>query len=457
MTAGIISPCPSLRISDSQRRVNNKECQPLTGTLRRKIAVETGETDYTAEAIAPFDPRAISATAMEALRNQAAKERAPEDLLKLSDAELLSTLGLVRHGKLTRAGLLLAGTEAAIREYVPGHNWTFLQMTSDTEYGIREDRVSALPLSVQRIEELLVPFNPITTYEQGLFHYEYRTWPEIAVREALMNAFCHADLRIAGPIMVKLYPNRLEISNNGGFIAGITPSNILHHQPAARNPLLVEALTRLRLVNRSNLGISRMFNALLMEGKEPPAIREIGESVLVSFPKRELDAAFRFFVGEESRRGHNLGVDELLLQYLLQHPEVDTATAAALCQRNEAEIRERLTTMEGRGYIEHGGTKLGAYWCIHPTLYTRLADDGQAEKRRRIDWEAAKTRVSSILMERSRRGEAGLSNKEIRLITRFDRNQARRMIRELLQENSALRQIGERRWARYEYHNAHEQ
>ena len=231
-----------------------KECQPLTGTLRRKITVETGETDYTAEAIAPFDPRFISATAMETLRNQAAKERAPGDLLKLPDAELLSILDLVRHGKLSRAGLLLAGTETAIREYVPGHNWTFLQMISDTEYGIREDRVSALPLSVQRIEELLVPFNPITTYEQGLFHYEYRTWPEIAVREALMNAFCHADLRIAGPIMVKLYPNRLEISNNGGFIAGITPENILHHQPAARNPLLVEALTRLRLVNRSNLG-----------------------------------------------------------------------------------------------------------------------------------------------------------------------------------------------------------
>ncbi len=429
-----------------------KECQPLTGTLRRKIAVETGETDYTAEALAPFDPRAISATAMEALRNQAAKERAPEDLLKLSDAELLSTLGLVRHGKLTRAGLLLAGTEAAIREYVPGHNWTFLQMTSDTEYGIREDRVSALPLSVQRIEELLVPFNPITTYEQGLFHYEYRTWPEIAVREALMNAFCHADLRIAGPIMVKLYPNRLEISNNGGFIAGITPSNILHHQPAARNPLLVEALTRLRLVNRSNLGINRMFNALLMEGKEPPAIREIGESVLVSFPKRELNAAFRLFVAEESRQGHNLGVDELLLlQHLLQYPEVDTATAAALCQRSEAEVRERLTTMEGRGYIEHGGTKRGAYWCIHPTLYTRLADDGQAEKRRRIDWEAAKARVLSILMERARRSEPGLSNKEIRQITRYDRSQVTRLMRDLRHAHPAVQSTGYGAGAKYEW------
>ena len=430
----------------------SKDCVPLTGTLRRKIGVETGETDYTAEPVAKTDATLLSATALEALRNQAGKEKAPDDLLRLSDVELLSTLGLISRGKLTRAALLLAGSKSAIREYLPGHNWTFLQMTSDTAYDVREDRISALPLSVQRIEELLVPFNPITTYQQGMFHYEYRTWPEIAVREALMNALCHADLRIAGPVMVKLFPSRLEISNNGGFIAGITPDNILHHQPAARNPLLVEALTRLRLVNRSNLGIKRMFSALLIEGKEPPHIREIGESVLVSFPKRDLNAVFRMFVAEERAHGRDLGVDELLLlQYLLQHPELDTSTAASLCQRNEPEVRERLSDMESVGYIEHGGKGRGTYWCIHPDLYNRLADGGRGEARRRIDWEAAKTRVLSILMERARRGEQGLSNKEMRRITRFDRNQVLQLMAELRRENPEIQPPGRGKYARHEF------
>lgn len=219
--------------------------------------------------------------------------------------------------------------------------------------------------------------------------------------------------------------------------------------------MLVEALTRLRLVNRSNLGINRMFSALLIEGKEPPHIREIGESVLVSFPTRDLNTAFRLFVAEESEHGRNLGVDELLLlQHLLQHPEVDTGTAATLCQRSEPQVRERLSGMESAGYIEHGGKGRGVYWCIHPDLFNRLAEGGQGEARRRIDWEAAKTRVLSILMERARRDEPGLSNKEIRQITRFDRNQARRLMRELMRENTDLRQVGERRWARYEHTNA---
>lgn len=429
-----------------------KDCQPLTGTLRRKIAVETGETDFSAEPVCPLIPPLLSAVAMEALRNQARRERAPEDLLGLPDSELLGALGLIKCDRLTRAALLLGGTEAALREHLPGHCWTFLRMNSDTDYGIREDRVSALPLSVQRLEDLLVPFNPITTVEQGLFHFEYRTWPTPALREALMNAFCHLDFRIAGPVLVKLYPDRLEIGNNGGFIGGITTENILHHPPASRNPLLMDALTRLRLVNRTNLGISRMFSALLIEGKEPPRIQEIGESVVVTFPRRDLNGPFRLFVADESQKGRHLGVDELLLlRYLLHHPEVDTATAAALCQRGEAAVRERLATMEAVGYLEHGGTGRGAYWCMRPNLYRRLAEaeDGQGEARRRIDWEAAKARVLSILMERARRGEPGLSNQEIRQITRFDRNQVHRLMTELRHEHPGLQPPGRGQSARH--------
>ena len=96
------------------------------------------------------------------------------------------------------------------------------------------------------------------------------------------------------------------------MIGGINPDNILHHQPAARNPLLVEALTRLRLVNRSNLGVARMFSALLMEGKRPPIIQEIGESVTITFLKSELAAAFRLFVAEKTGKGQEFSVDHLL-------------------------------------------------------------------------------------------------------------------------------------------------
>ncbi|MCC5847924.1 MAG: putative DNA binding domain-containing protein [Verrucomicrobia bacterium] len=429
-----------------------KDCQPLTGTMRRKIGVETGETDFTAEPVGRFTPDVFSPTALEALRNMAAAEKAPQDLLRLNDRELLEALEVVRHGKLLRAAILLAGTEAAIQTHIPGHNWTFLKMKSDTAYDNRADDITALPLSVNRLETLLVPYNPLTTLEQGLFHFEYRVWPEIALREALMNAFCHPDYRVAGPVMLKLYKDRLELSNNGGFIGGIRPDNILHHQPVPRNPLLVDALTKLRLVNRSNLGISRMYTAMLMEGKEPPRIQEIGDSVTVTFPKSELSPAFRTFVAEESRNERELGLDALLvLRHLINHPEAETTTLAHLCQRPDAHMREILSKMEQAGYLEHGGSGRGAYWTLRPEIHHRLREDGHPERDRRIDWEAAKTRVLSVLMEREKRGEPGLGNRDIRQITRFDRQKVVKLMKELVRENPQVQPAGPGRYGRYQY------
>ncbi len=427
-----------------------KDCQPLTGTLRRKIAVETGESDFTAESLPGPIEGTLSPAAMEKLRTLARKERAADDLLRLPDHDLLGGLGLIRDGRLTRAGLLIAGSDAALEHNLQSFCWTWLKMESDTRYSNRIDGHSAMPVAFARLEELINADNPITTLEQGLFHLEYRIYPEIALREALLNAFCHADFRMAGPIMVKQHTDRLEISNNGGFIGGITPDNILHHQPVARNPLLVEALTRLRLVNRSNLGIGRMYESLLIEGKEPPIICEIGESVAVTFLRRDISPVFRLFAAEESQAGRGLSVDRLLiLLYLLKHPEIDTAVAAKLCQRTEAQGRELLSNMEQLEYLERGGTGRGTYWSIRSDLYHRLAGPGTPERTRRIDWEAAKTRVLSVLKERSHRGEPGLGNEEIRRITHYDRFQVIRLMKELMHENPEIAKPGQGRNARY--------
>ncbi|MFZ5897782.1 MAG: ATP-binding protein [Bacillota bacterium] len=436
-----------------------KDCQPLTGTLRRRIMIETGETDFTAEEVDGRPEDLISAAALEQLCDAARREKAPEELFRQKGLDILAQIGVLRSGRLTRAGVLLAGTDQAIRRNVPGFVWTHLRMESDTRYTDRADGSDALPIALSRLMDRINADNPITTLEQGLFHFEYRTYPEIALREALLNAFCHADFRIAGPILVKQFPDRLEISNPGGFIAGITPQNILHHQPAARNPLLVDALARLRLVNRSNLGISRMFEALLIEGKEPPHIRENGDSVTVTFRRREFSPAFRMFVAEENRTGRFLSVDHLLvLQYLLAHPEIDTCTAAFICQRSEPQARDILTEMEQRlAYLERGGTGRGTYWTLRPEIHRRLAGSSYLERDRRIDWEAAKTRIASILKRRFEHGDSkGLSNKEIRAITRFSRQQVTKMMAELRREIPQIVTEGHGAGARHIWIERHE-
>lgn len=429
------------------------ECKPLTGTLRRRIAVETGENDLSAQVVAEAGMTDFSPAALETLRESARLDKAPEDLIGMSDRDLLEALGLLRAGKPTVAALLLAGSPEALAKHLPRYGWSFFLMESDTDYRDRVDDHDSLPVALKRLAERINASNPISTVAVGLAHFEYRTYPEVAVREALLNAFVHADYRLGGAIMVKQSAAKLEISNPGGFIGGINPENILHHPPMPRNPLLAEALVKLRLINRANLGIGRIYRALLIEGKEPPVIEELGECVRVTLLAREHSGGFRLFVAEESKAGRLPGVDHLLvLQYLLHHPEMDTSTAARLCQRSEAEIREVLSQMETEWhYLERGGTGRGTYWMLAPDVFRRLRESGTPERDRRIDWEAAKTRILSVLRQRAERGELGLSNEEIRRIAHLDRNQAGRLMRELLSEVAEVQMVGTKRYARYVY------
>lgn len=86
-----------------------KDCGPLTGDLRDRLMVERGESDVTAIVVADPVESLLSAAALERLRDMARQEQAPADLLRKTDLDLLGALDVVRGGRLTKAGLLIAG------------------------------------------------------------------------------------------------------------------------------------------------------------------------------------------------------------------------------------------------------------------------------------------------------------------------------------------------------------
>ena len=58
------------------------------------------------------------------------------------------------------------------------------------------------------------------------------------------------------------------------------------------------------------------------------------------------DETLASFIGRRQREGDLFELDELLLlSYLREHPEVDTGTAARLCQLPESRMKDRLDQM----------------------------------------------------------------------------------------------------------------
>jgi ATP-dependent DNA helicase RecG len=145
-------------------------------------------------------------------------------------------------------------------------------------------------------------------------------------------------------------------------------------------------------------------------------------------------------------------VDHLLvLQHLLRHPEIDTTTASRVCQQSQDEAREILSRMErSLGYLDRGGGGRGTYWTLRAAQHRRIAAPVDPERDRRLDWEAAKTRVLSILKQSAERGGPGLSNADIRQVTYLDRGQVKRLMDELRTEGG-VRLSGSGRGARWCY------
>lgn len=426
------------------------ECKPLTGSLRAEMMASAGESDITAGEVDGELDDLLSKRGMENLRAMAARQNKPEELLAKSDRDLLSSLELLsERGKLRRAGLLLVGKGEHIGRHFPGYAWSFARMVSSTEYDNPERGKDCLAVAIPRIEEFIRPNNPVTTVEQGLLHLEFRKYPEIAIREALMNAFAHADYRIPGLIQVRLSDERLEIANPGGLIGGISPDNILRHAPIARNATLVNALISLGLVNRNNLGIGRMYRAMLLDGKEPPVIRDEGAAVRVVFMAGDFSAPFRAFVEETMRDGFRLSLEHLLvLNYLVRHNEIALATAAQICQQDVREAKESIRQLVTRSILEAHRPGAEQIWKLNPRVAIQFSDLKIVAVRPLTRNEAAIARVLEAMESGPGGVPQGLSAVQIRELTGFDEAGAKYLMRKM-REKGLVRSTGKGPLARW--------
>lgn len=405
----------------------DKSCLPFTGDLRRQMMDVSGQMDFTEEVIYEDWKKLISPSAMEKIREIMLKERVDSTLLAMGDEELLRSIGGFKGEYLTKGSLLLIGKPESIAQFIPQYRWSFRKMVSDTDYSNRQDGTEAIPVALYELERYIAVDNPMVTVVSGLVHPEFSTYPTIALREALLNAFGHRDYRMSGTIMLKQYREKLILTNPGVFMGGITPNNILHHPPVARNNHLMDLLDRLKLVNRSNLGVSRIYKSLLLEGKEPPSYREIGANIELTFVASPLKKGFINLVKQASDEGHSLDVDHLLiLQYLIRHEQIDAVIASEVAQRSPEQSRELLSAMANDfKLLDSIGTGRGRYYTLSRKAYELMEDNMGYERQQVLDREAIKIRILSILKERN------LSNKEIRQLTGLNAKQVQRIIKEM--------------------------
>lgn len=423
----------SLQDGRRLRRVG-RECRAVLPGDDVALEVEKGG-DFTAKLLYGVGMEAVDPLEVHRLRRWISRYRPGAEILDLEDLDLLKGLHLVVDGPRgpapTIACVLLVGNETSLADRLPQNEIRYAVFEHDETQPV-QDVSLRLPLlaTIDRLLELIQPYNRVTTIRDGLLELPIPSFPEEVVREGLLNAVIHRSYVEPEGINVRLYEERLEIGNPGGFIGGITPSNILTHEPRRRNPLLAETLQHVGAVNRLGLGVDRMYKLLLSYGKAPPEYIPQESAVTLVIRDGSVDEPLARYVGKQSLEGHSWSVEELIvLRYLRVHDSIQSAQAAELCQRPQSHASTLLARMEGR-LLERFGTGRGTYYRLSRNVYEALGAVERFARDRGID----ETRQLELI-RRHLREYGGITNDVAQRICGINRNQAYRLLKRLVESN----------------------
>ncbi len=318
-------------------------CEPMSASRIAAVVADRRADDWS-DGDSGVDTSRISARAEDEVRQLLSTAADPErqSWAKLSLTDVTRRLGILAStGTLTRAGeVLLVGRPNTEIHYI--HRRTRSgQLTTN-------ERLTGPTLSaVTRVLELIdarTERTPIHLLSgQQLFVADL---PDIAVREAVVNAIMHRDYQAAGPVQVEHSDIRLGVTSPGDFVLGVTPQNVLTTSSRTRNPTLANAVRALGLAEAAGVGVDRMYAAMTAVGHRPPVFETDGIRVTATLFGGAPNAPLTRFVATLAPDRRDDPDTLLVLITLLQARTVTAAGLAALLQKEAAEVETTLRHLE---------------------------------------------------------------------------------------------------------------
>ena len=430
-----------------------KKCMPLYPDEEYRMLMDRGTLDITNQ---PVDRISTDDIRKGSLENIARMWKDRQEVLGISPPsgdtdplEVLEALGAFTdddHGEssLSVAGAILMVEGRRVIPIIPGRKIIYVLMEGDTEYKERKEWDGEAIIAVEEVMSAIKRNTKVATLRIGVVQREIPDFPPDAVREVVMNAVAHRDYLVNAPIIIRQYGDRIEITSPGAFIGGITPDNILHHNPVHRNPTLVRIMHRLGLVEEIGIGVDRVYETLLRSGKEPPMFESRDEQVTCTVPNGSLDVAFIKFIEEHSSKGEGMSLSELIIiHHVKRHQSIDRAAAAHIIQRSDALATSVLSGLVDRNILKRYGTRGGSYYSLSDSASRKLGTDTRDLLHPVID----DLRSQSLILEAAR-SMGSITNHDVRELLGLNRFRALRLL-DALVDKGELRREGTRRWARY--------
>jgi ATP-dependent DNA helicase RecG len=300
---------PLMRVGESLTRMSDEMYLSI---------IQEQEPDFSATICEGLTFEDLDKKAVEKMKILYADKQKNPSFLQIRDERMLSDLQLALNGKLTYAALILLGKSDIIDRYLPQSRiiWEYrnteTQIHYDRRQTITEPFITGIDSAWNLIDQPTLNLNhPV---QAGLVVYNIYDFNREVVRESILNSYAHRDYSLTSDVVIKQYPQMIEIINPGGFPKGVSIDNILTVSSTPRNKLIADVLEKTGLVERSGQGVDKIYSETLAEGKQKPDYtRTNSYQVTLRIRTQIVDESFAVFIREyKNKTNHILSAEQII-------------------------------------------------------------------------------------------------------------------------------------------------
>ncbi len=236
------------------------------------------------------------------------------------------------------------------------------QGTDQTIFKDRREFTGSLMQQMNEVYDFIDFRNQTRATIEKLLRIDVRDYPEIAVREALLNLLVHRDYSFSASALISIYADRIEFVSIGGLMPGIDLEDIMVGISVCRNQDLANVFYRLHLIEAYGTGMGKIMKAYEGMGERPmvettknvfkiilPNINAKYETGNDSVPRAELIAG----LAAETKK--SLSAEERVLEYARSHGSVTRSDVIELLEVSTSTASRVIRKMVKNNLLKQNG------------------------------------------------------------------------------------------------------
>ena len=319
---------------------------PATDTAIRQMIKETDGDSFE-------DMRSINQT----LTFEATKKEFEKRNITFGQPQMQTLKIVSADGVYTNLGLLLS-------EQCPHTiKAAVFEGTNQNVFKDRREFSGSLMQQLNEVYDYIDFHNQTHAIFQKLLRIDTRDYPEVAVREALLNSLVHRDYSFRASTLISIYADRIEFVSIGGLLPGLALDDLMMGVSVCRNPHLANVFYRLQLIEAYGTGMKKIMGAYA-DAPVQPKIAATNNAFKIVLPN--VNAAPKAAEIPEEIEKPNTQTsnpnEEKILQFLTEHQVITRKGAQALLEVSQSTAGRILKAMVENGQIKQlGGSRTTRY------------------------------------------------------------------------------------------------